>query len=85
MIRGCAALGVVQVTDYFRDEYTRGDCYTENRFGEAGAWQGRGASRAARYGSQPMAQPTADQALAGILGREDMGARRNGGLDLDVR
>lgn len=85
MIRGCGALGVVQATDYFRDEYTRGDCYTGDRSGDAGTWQGHGALRAERYRSMPMAQPAADQALAAILRRDDIRARRNGGLDLDVR
>ncbi len=46
MIRGGReALGVVQATDYFRDEYTRGDYYTGDRSGEAGTWRGRGAER----------------------------------------
>jgi hypothetical protein len=85
MIHGCGALGVVQAMDYFRDEYTGGDCYTGDRSGETGTWQGRDAARFARYRSLPTAQPAADQALAAILRREDMRARRNGGLDLDVR
>ena len=46
MIRGSRkALGVVQATDYVRDEYTCGDYYTGDRPGEAGTWQRRGAAR----------------------------------------